>query len=359
MMKKLTPVKLGLTFAGCFLGAGYVSGQELWQFFGSFGLGGILGMVLAVLLLGGVTVCLLRLAQEKNTGEADKLVIPWNLPALKWLMSALELVFLFGICTIMTAGVSALMNQLFGIPSWISGAVFALLVGVTAYFGLSGIVSAFSVSVPVLVIASIGFGIYALSRGGAAILPRETFAGSNPMMPVWLIGAVTFANYNIFGSFAILSPFAEHIQGKKTVYTGIFIGVLLLLFIGLGVLCSMLAFPEVLGAQLPMLALASELSPVLGYGYGVLLLMAMFGTSLSSAVAFIGFIGEKSESIAKKRRGVIGIYAVLMFLASLVGFGDLVGTVYPVFGYCSTVFVVLLIIHCIKVMREKKRQSLV
>ena len=36
-MKKIGSLKLGLSFAGCFLGAGYVSGQELWQFFGSFG----------------------------------------------------------------------------------------------------------------------------------------------------------------------------------------------------------------------------------------------------------------------------------------------------------------------------------
>ena len=48
-MKQLTPVKFALTFAGCFLGAGYVSGQELWQFFGVFGRGGLLGLALAMI----------------------------------------------------------------------------------------------------------------------------------------------------------------------------------------------------------------------------------------------------------------------------------------------------------------------
>ena len=33
------------------LGAGYVSGQELWQFFGSFGAKGVAGLLVAVALL--------------------------------------------------------------------------------------------------------------------------------------------------------------------------------------------------------------------------------------------------------------------------------------------------------------------
>ena len=43
--KKWNAGSIGLTFAGSFLGAGYVSGQELWQFFGSFGGGGLLGVL--------------------------------------------------------------------------------------------------------------------------------------------------------------------------------------------------------------------------------------------------------------------------------------------------------------------------
>ena len=49
--KKWNAGSIGLTFAGSFLGAGYVSGQELWQFFGSFGGGGRLGVLAAMALL--------------------------------------------------------------------------------------------------------------------------------------------------------------------------------------------------------------------------------------------------------------------------------------------------------------------
>lgn len=39
-MKKISASAMCFTFTGCFLGAGYVSGQELYQFFGAFGAAG-------------------------------------------------------------------------------------------------------------------------------------------------------------------------------------------------------------------------------------------------------------------------------------------------------------------------------
>ena len=41
-------IALGLTYAGSFFGAGYVSGNELYEFFGSFGLSGYVGLALAI-----------------------------------------------------------------------------------------------------------------------------------------------------------------------------------------------------------------------------------------------------------------------------------------------------------------------
>ena len=353
-MKQLNPIKLALTFAGCFLGAGYVSGQELWQFFGVFGKGGFFGILLAVIFLFLMAVLLLRLSQDTGISEVDKLVICWDVKALRVLMSGLELVFLFGVGTIMAAGGGALLNQLFAVPTWIGCAVFAVLIAVMAMTGLRGLVSAFSVSVPILAAATVVFGIVALCQNGFTALPRETCAGTNPMMPVWLVGAATFSCYNIFGNFAILAPFAGFIPNKKTVYLGISLGALILLCIAVGVMVSLCCSPEALSAELPMLALASSLSPALGYGYGFLLLLAMFGTALSSAVAFIDFICRKSQKIEARRRPVIGVYALLMFGGSLAGFGGLIGTVYPVFGYLSSVFVVLLVIHWIQFRRERK-----
>ena len=51
-MEDLKSSQLGMIFTGSFLGAGFVSGQEIMQFFGVFGKMGIVGMILSVFLFG-------------------------------------------------------------------------------------------------------------------------------------------------------------------------------------------------------------------------------------------------------------------------------------------------------------------
>ena len=71
-------------------------------------------------------------------------------------------------------------------------------------------------------------------------------------MPVWWVGAITFACYNIFGNFAVLAPLSRYIPDKKTAYMGTGLGALLLLCIALGVMLSLYASPSALKAELPM-----------------------------------------------------------------------------------------------------------
>lgn len=345
-MKKMNVLQLGLSFAGCFLGAGYVSGQELWQFFGSFGKAGIAGLLLAVLLLFSIGVIMLRLNQMTGIAEPDKLVIRRELPALRRAVTALELLFLFGVSTIMSAGVGALLAQLFSLPTWVGCLGFTALVALISLLGLHGMVSAFSVSVPILVVVTLLFGIDALSDGLS--LPSGTADGKNALLGSWPVAALSFACYNVFGSIAMIAPLGKFVEGKRRAVCGIALGAVLLLLIAGSVLACVFSAPAVTEAELPMLALASGKSEWLGYVYGLLLLLAMFGTALSSMVAFANMLCLKSKRIAERRKTLTAAYALGMFCGSLFGFGDLIGVIYPIFGYLSSIFIVLMAVHYIK-----------
>lgn len=354
-MKKIGPIQLGLSFAGCFLGAGYVSGQELWQFFGSFGAKGFLGLAITIILLYAIGVVMIRLNQETCLGEVDRLVIRKDIPVLRIAVCILEMLFLFGVSTIMAAGVGALLNQLFGLPTWIGCALFTLLVAAISLAGLQGMVKAFSFSVPILVGVTFLFGLAALIEGGMPEIPSAA-AGSNPLMSSWFVAAISFACYNVFGSIAMVAPLGEFTKGKNTAYGGIAIGALMLVIIALSVLISVCAENSVIDAELPMLALASAKGAWLGYVYGLLLLLAMFGTALSSLVAFTNLLCLKSKKIDSKKIWLVVLYALGMFFGSLFGFGELISIIYPLFGYCSSIFVVLMVAHFIKVKKTGKQR---
>lgn len=352
-MKKIGALNLGLAFAGCFLGAGYVSGQELWQFFGSFGVMGCAGLVLALALIMGVGIVMLRLGELTGLSEVDKLVVEKNIPPLRAAVTLLELLFLFGIGTIMSAGVGALLNQLTGIPSFAGSAIFIAAVAVISLAGFSGMVSAFSATVPVLAAVTLVFGIMSVCENGLT-LPETAQGGGSALMGSWPIAAVSFACYNIFGSIAMIAPLGRFVKSRRSAVCGIALGAGVLLIIAASVLVSVSAGTEARAAQLPMLALAQGRGAVWGVIYGVLLLLAMFGTALSSLVAFIGMLCGKSAAISKKRPLATAVCAVGMFAGSLFGFGELISVIYPVFGYCSSVFIILMTVHCV---RARKKAS--
>lgn len=79
-MKQLSVTRIAFLFSGCFLGAGFVSGQELWQFFGCFGRGGFWGLAISAVLFALCGILLIRLAQISGVKEMDETVIRWEHP---------------------------------------------------------------------------------------------------------------------------------------------------------------------------------------------------------------------------------------------------------------------------------------
>ena len=347
-MKKLNVFRLGLLFAGCFLGAGYVSGQELRQYFVVYGAMGYPGLLMAVALLYVFGVLCLRLAQRTGLEQADQLVVPWRAPLLHGLVMLLESLFLFALVTIMCAGVGALLEQLFGLAHWAGSLIFALLVLACTLAGLQSIVSAFSVSVPLLVAATVVFGAVALIQNGGLPAPQPASGSGNALLGGWLFSAVNFACYNILSTVAILAPFGRHIRNKSTVYGGLAFGSLLLLCIALSVILSLNVWPEAQSAELPMLQAAAALGPFAKYCYALLLFAGMFGSALSNAVAFVNYYTVKFPALRPRRALLASLTVALAYLASLFGFGSLIGTLYPLFGYASAVSLVLMLLHALR-----------
>lgn len=352
--KKWNAGSIGLTFAGSFLGAGYVSGQELWQFFGSFGGGGLLGVLAALALLAVFGLALMYIISRTGIAEMDAVLVPWKrLAWLRKLSSALQLILLFGVIAIMYAGGGALLEQLFSLPTWLGRTLMAVLVTLVALRGLRGAVGAFSLIVPVIVALTLIFGGMALARYGVSLPAFGAAEGSNPLMRSAAFGAVTFAFYNFFGSVGILAPLGEAASSKRAARRGVLLGTALLLLIAYSVLLAVMAVPETADAELPMLALAYGLSRPLGYVYGVLLLLCMYGSALSMTVAITTYASARSERVEKRRGWFILALGALGYAASSVGFGDLISVVYPVFGYCSSVFIVCLLVYAAQTRKKE------
>lgn len=344
-MKEVKSPALAFTYVGCFLGAGFVSGQELWQFFGAFGNWGYLGFIVAAALFVFFGILLVRITQMTGIEEMDRVLIPWNVPWLQKVTGAIEALFLLGVVIIMTAGVGAMLDQLLGLPAWIGDGIFVLTVALIAILGVSGMVGVFSALVPLLVAATLLFALAAFWKYGVTDVFSLAKTNINPLMPNWLVAALTYVAYNILGAIGIITPVGKLVKKKGTVYTGITLAGFMLIGVAGSVLTSLAVYLPAADAELPMVALATSLSPVLGSCYGVLLLLGMFCNALASLVALVVYLEQKFPVLLPKRKPVLLVSAVLVWLGSLGGFGDLIGVIFPVFGYISIFYLACLVIH--------------
>ena len=252
-------------------------------------------------------------------------------------------------------GGGALLSQLFSLSAPLGSAAMAVLVTLVALRGLRGTVDAFTLIVPIIAVLTVLFAAMALARGGLHVPPRgAAMGGSNPLMHSAFFGAVTFSFYNFFGSVGLLAPLGGASASAKDSRRGVLLGTALLALIAYSVLLSVMGAPETAHAELPMLALAYGLSRPLGYVYGVLLLLSMYGSAISMTVAITTYAAAKSETVRKRRSPFILALGVCAFAGSLFGFGDLISVIYPLFGYCSSLFIACLLVHAAQ---EKKKEN--
>lgn len=332
MNRKLGCVRLSLTYAGCMLGAGFVSGQELWQYFSAYGTQGILGLILSIILLGAMTVLVVYLGLRDNLRTMDELVVRREIPWLRTVVGAAMAFLLFGIGSIMLAGISALGRQMLSVPAYASAAAITILAGLFAYFGFDGMIAVFSAAVPVLVAASVAVSCIQIGHTG---FQAVQFSGgaTNPMLGGWLFSCVNYAALNFYGTMSVLPPLAKQFTGKRTLLRGVAMGSVFLLMVAGGIVCALSTKPASIQTELPMCDVASGISPVCGMLYAALLFLAMFGNAVSSFAAIMHYLETKSQFMRRRRLPVLCVLLAMACAASLTGFRNLISFIYPIYGY--------------------------
>ena len=151
-MKKVSFFTIAATFAGCFLGAGYVSGQEMKQFFGDYGQNWIWGLLVSVVFQTLLGVVILLVSRKTGAVSMDRVVVSKNIPWLRNLMGILITLMLFAINVTMFAAFGAMLEQLTSgvIPAIWGSLALSALIALLALLGLRGMVAVFSLFVPVL-----------------------------------------------------------------------------------------------------------------------------------------------------------------------------------------------------------------
>lgn len=349
-MKQFSAFQLALTFVGVFLGAGFVSGQEIWQFFACFGPFGFLGFAVAISLFYLVHSALIRLVRATGQENISYLLTLGDRPALRMVLNAMQYLFLFGVVVIMTAGAAAILNELFGLSAIPASLIVTVIILLLALLGLQGLVTAFSLLVPVIAVGAVAIALCVLMKNGVTAAPA---VGSvSRLLPNWGVSALTYTAYNLLGTVTIMVPFAPYISDEKTLRRGLGGGALLLMLMAGSMIAALIVLPESGSYELPMSHMAADIHSALALVYGVLMLLAMIVSALGCLVALQAQLELEFPKLSAHHALSLTVILIVSCVSSLLGFGALIGVVYPIFGYASIPFFVCLIV---KWRREKKK----
>lgn len=339
-MKKL--LKMGSAFIGIVVGAGFASGNEIMTYFTSFGYLGMIGAVICTALFAYLGMTLTRLGSRMQTPSHKDVIYKISGRYLGVIVDGIIIFTLFGVGVVMLAGAGANLHQQFGLPTYVGSLLMIVLVFLTVLLNVDKVVAIIGSVTPFLIIAVVAVSVYSIVTMDTTFAVLDPIAKALPTtLPNWFISAINYVSFNIAlgAPMAIVMGSAE--KNEKTAAWGGFAG-----GFGLGILIllSHLAIfsqvESVAGAELPMLAVINNISPIFAIFMACILYGMIFNTAVSMFYAF-GARFIKSGTL--KFKVFVALSLVIGYVLSFFGFTKLVSTLYPVVGYLGLFLVAALI----------------
>ncbi len=341
------PLGIAATFIGTTIGAGYASGQEILQYFVSFGLlGGMGALAIAGALFFALSLIILLLAQRLRSAAIHDLVNPTGSAVPTVFTDVTITVSLVGTLVIMLAGAGAALDGALGWPPLVGAGAMAVACVLSVLAGISGLVRVQAVVVPLIIVVAVGVAVWGMANPGAAVAEDVAdLVNSSPMINQWWVSGVLYVAFNFQLAYAVLAPVGRISSSRPaTLAAGAGLGALGLMVMAGAIMLAMTAHATLIGrTDLPMVELAGQIAPWLALVYTAVLLLAQFTTALSclfGATARLSLVGRLRRA---PRWLLATVTAAVSVVLSLIGFSDLIGWVYPALGYAGMVIIVLIL----------------
>ncbi len=307
----------GLTYVGAVVGAGFASGQEIYQFFTRFGVMGTLGIILAGCLFAVLGYKALEQGRRWSMGSYGSLLQSAYPPWLVRGAEGLTTVFLvIGLGVVASAG-GADVAGFTGLPAIFGAFITIIAVVAVAARGTGGMIRLNMVLVPYLVVMVL-----------VTVALNWNAPGVNTVVaapaPGWLISALLYLSYNVFTGVMVLLGVGRTLTSPLQSFGAAFLGAAILSLLAYAEHHLLMTLPVI--AELPMVDAALHTDPLWGIFFGAGLWVALFTTGVAEAYIL-------SEQYGKKV--LWGVCAT--FLLGLIRFDNLVRLFYPLMGMVAIV----------------------
>lgn len=356
-MKRI--ILIASAFIGVIVGAGFASGQEVLQYFTSFGIMGTFGAVITTAIFAYVGMMLVWLGSRSKTDSHKKVIhnITGNSVIgrlLGWAIDVVIVFTLFGVGVVMIAGAGSNLNQQFNVPPVVGTLLMTILIILAGMLRVDGVVKVIGNITPFLIIFIVIISIYSFVTTDTSFGELHKVSDAIPSsLPHWLVAGINYASFNtaVGASMAIVMGGSEK-NPKVAAIGGLVGGIALGIMIVLSHLAIFMQINHVGQMDMPMLGIVNNISPILGFIMASVIFAMIFNTGLGMFYAF----ATRFTVVNTKRFKVFYTVSVIIgLLLSFVGFTDLVAIFYPLIGYLGLILIFVLIYAPFKLKFGKKQ----
>lgn len=310
-------------------------GQEIYSFFYIFGKWGILGIIVASILLGIIIYKTLIISKKYNLNNynelLDKII---NNQKIKKIIKIIINIFLISSFYIMIAGFSAYFHQEYDINKIISSLFLVILCYFTFNKNAEKIIEINTILIPIIIIIFIIFGINNINK----IENQNILEKNNNLL--WIISAVIYTSYNSITLIGLTGIMSRHLKNKRNcIEVAILTSIIIM---SLGIIIYLLLINMDKQVEIPMLYIANKFGGIYKYLYSITILIAIFTTAISEGYNFLENISKNNKKIYKTINAIMCILAVPI---SLLGFANLVNVIYPIFGIIGIIQIISILFH--------------
>ena len=297
-------------FLSALVGAGFATGREIFVYFARFGWWGMMGFVLACLLLCITAVYVLQ----------GRPVAPFFDYVIRLFTFCGYITMVAGfrdVLTLLFPDVALYYPFSFGVAACGIISAFTLLV---LYRGFGFFAGLCQVITPILILCILAISVYTLGKQGFSDISVDSQSDG----VAFLLPAVLYTGYNILFLAGVLKR-ADSVRGTTVARTGGILGALLFLAGGIGIFVVLIQNQDAIAmSAMPLCTLALSWKGIFRYGFQGIVAMAML---LCGASALGSAAGDGSNRLWNGKMMILSAVPL-----SYIGFNKCLSLVYPVFG---------------------------
>ena len=336
-------IKIVFVIIGTLIGAGFASGQEIYLFFFSHGISGIIGIIISSSIIGLVTYKTLKIAKERNVNNyrefLDVIILNTSkteYSKVKNVVNGIINILIVITFFIMVAGFGAYLEQENIVPQIVGSIILAVSCFIVLLSNIKGVVKVNGIIVPILILLIIVIGIISFS----SINIQEI---KNYILPTnstnFILDSILYASYNSILLIPVLLTLKNYIRDKNQIAMASLITTIIVIILS-SIIYSLLIKVDVPieNLEMPVVYVVSHMFWLLKVGYGFIILGSIFTTSVSLGSSFL-------QNTCKTRKNYILLNFIICFIAiciSKIGFSNLVASLYPIFGYLGLLQIIFI-----------------